>query len=37
VASGEPVTSFTAERNARIFDPLAEEIGEAAAVLRATR
>jgi hypothetical protein len=37
LASSEPVTGFTAERNARILDRLAEELGEAAAMLRAQR
>jgi len=37
LASGEPVTGFSAERNARILDRLAEELGEAAAMLRTQR
>jgi hypothetical protein len=36
LASGE-VSGFTSERNARILDRLAEELGEAAAMLRVSR
>ena len=34
LASGQPVSGFTVERNARILDRLAEEIAEAASPLR---
>jgi hypothetical protein len=37
LASGQPVTGFTAELNARILDRLAEEIAEAASLLRSAR
>jgi hypothetical protein len=35
--ASDEVSGFSAERNARILDRLAEEIGEAAAMLRAQR